>query len=738
MYLLSQMDEPPEVSPLGDLPPQPLPPRLAALERQRANSAGGVDNTEPSPFATNSGGVPPFSSSGSVVSQQNAQPNTFNNAFASGSGSSSAGNLKVASAVDPKAQTQRAAQGQTSSSPQPGLSAGNYTMNGAMSASPTAMTSKSVEQQEEELAAADALAALTFAEAPESPQEPKAKSSLAPPQPTASSPVSASTSESESGRQQYQTRSSFAPNVKAVERKTHNEAQQAAIQEGMSKPGRRKGKAVAKGRAWGSSDDEDDEDEPDEDSGDEKPTSRVANQQLGSSSILSPQPQPHPTHPTHPTSMSELSHVAGNTSTVSSRRLPAIPTPAGPSRKSPAPHSRSPDRGQESYRLPGEYSRPSSSDPHGQQRRQMDHTDEFGRRGPAESGSRGTLDRQAQTLPNRPMWSTMLDPQGEMASKSNTRDTFVRIEPNETMTMAFTPQGLLQAGMQDKQSRSAKQREAHARETGGSLVNVPNPPPPPQMGLVGAITALQRDRDREGGFGAVLTEKERDRRLAEERERKYDELQRARLDKAISLSGNNMEMQAYNPMMLSPMVPWGMPMMYGMNGMGMGGMGMGGGWGGMSLQQQQQQQYQMWTAQQAAAQAYQQAMMSFSQAGSQAGSDAGDPQDTPLGRSGAVSPLPGWGPAPMATPMMTPMMPGMMPGVMPGMMPGMGMMPGVVPGYGMGGGSGFMQPSGMLSPGSRMAGNDDSRFSPARTPRESPGPSPSEMPHSASKDNHAS
>jgi CCR4-NOT transcriptional complex subunit CAF120 len=330
----------------------------------------------------------------------------------------------------------------------------------------------------------------------------------------------------------------------------------------------------------------------------------------------------------------------------------------------------------------------------------------------------------------------MLDPQGETQGKATGRDTFVRIEPNETMTMAFQPQGLLQAGMADKQNRSAKQQEANARETGASLINVPNPPPPPQMGLVGAITAHQRDREREGGVGAVLTEKERERRLAEERQRKYDELQRAQLDKAMSLSGNNMEMQqGYNPMMLNPMMGWGMPMMYGMNGMGMGGMA---GWGGMSpqqQQQQQQQQYQMWAAQQAAMQAYQQAMISFSQAGSQAGSDAGGPHDTPTGRPGTTSPIPGWGPSPMASPMMAPMMPGVMPGMMPGMMPPMGLMPGMMPGYGMGNGSGFIQP-GMSPSGPRSPINDDSRFSLAHTPQGSPHRSDPTYP--GSRDNHAS
>ena len=91
------------------------------------------------------------------------------------------------------------------------------------------------------------------------------------------------------------------------------------------------------------------------------------------------------------------------------------------------------------------------------------------------------------------------------------------------MTKAFAPHGLLSAGLQDKQDRSAKRQEELARETGASLINVPNKPPPPQTGLLGAVTAHERERKREGGLGATLTERERERRLAEERQRKLDE-----------------------------------------------------------------------------------------------------------------------------------------------------------------------------------------------------------------------
>lgn len=90
--MLSQIeDEPPEVSPVRDQPTQPLPPRLLALEKQRQNSANGIDDAEPSPYATNSNQPSPFASTGSVAAYNNQNVNVFSSAFASGSGSSGGG-----------------------------------------------------------------------------------------------------------------------------------------------------------------------------------------------------------------------------------------------------------------------------------------------------------------------------------------------------------------------------------------------------------------------------------------------------------------------------------------------------------------------------------------------------------------------------------------------------------------------------------------------------------------------
>ncbi len=71
-------------------------------------------------------------------------------------------------------------------------------------------------------------------------------------------------------------------------------------------------------------------------------------------------------------------------------------------------------------------------------------------------------------------------------SRTTTVITFVQIEsPAENNDEAFTPQGLLSAGLQDKQGRSAKRQEEIARETGASLINVPNKPPTTAEGSTG-------------------------------------------------------------------------------------------------------------------------------------------------------------------------------------------------------------------------------------------------------------
>lgn len=278
------------------------------------------------------------------------------------------------------------------------------------------------------------------------------------------------------------------------------------------------------------------------------------------------------------------------------------------------------------------------------------------------------------------MWSQVLDPGSNIRPDQPARDTFVQIEPpSQTMTKAFTPHGLLSAGLQDKHDRSAKRQEELARETGASLVNVPNKPPPPQTGLLGAVTAHERERKRDGGLGAALTEREREKRLAEERQRKLDDFQRMQLDQMQGgqMYGGNMGMQQFpnfNPMMANPMMN---PMM--LNPM------MTGGWGYSGMMNPQH----MFAAQQAA-QAYQQAMMAFSTSGSQAGGDGGgQPPINPM-MTGQSMGMGNFDPrmSMMGMPMMSPAM-GMNPTMGQGMGPGMNPMAMGGMGMQMTGGSAF-------------------------------------------------
>jgi len=194
------------------------------------------------------------------------------------------------------------------------------------------------------------------------------------------------------------------------------------------------------------------------------------------------------------------------------------------------------------------------------------------------------------------------------------RGTFINLKEEEQpgqMTAVFQPHGLLQAGAADKAERSAKSQEAEARSQGGHLVNVPNKPPPPQAGLLGAITAHERDRKGAGGFGATLTERERERVNAERRGREEEEqsrmFQAQQQQQMQQMAAMGMNPQMMNPQMMgfNPYMFQQMQMMYGMGGMG----GQMPGWGGSQMGQPQgmdpmmAQQQAMMAAQQAYAQA---------------------------------------------------------------------------------------------------------------------------------------
>ncbi len=140
------------------------------------------------------------------------------------------------------------------------------------------------------------------------------------------------------------------------------------------------------------------------------------------------------------------------------------------------------------------------------------------------------------------------------------RQTFVQLSPEEqpgSMTAIFQPHGLLQAGAQEKMERSAKVQEAEARQQGVHLVNVPNKPPPPQAGLLGAISAHERDRKSAGGFGATLTERERERVNAERRQRE-EEAFRQQQQMAMQQMGMGSPPPGSMSPFMNPYMMWGM------------------------------------------------------------------------------------------------------------------------------------------------------------------------------------
>lgn len=544
---------------------------------------------------------------------------------------------------------------------------------------------------------AAALAALSFLEQEEAAPAP----SLPPPvknevfkAPTPPPQVDSLTTTNEG--QQY--RSSFAPSRQAAERKAKALAQQEASYAATHKPGKPKsnGGTKSKGKArgaWAESSDEEDgseeEEDEDEDGSDGEKEKR---QQLP---VRQPQPVPatDPRASVYPSAQPSLQAGGFGTDTYGQRSSRSLPHP--------------PTRGgmllsflYKSVRI---IKANSVKDPN----------DSNVRVTPAQHDDRTRIisdEPRSHTInphvaARQSVWSTVLDPQPPSRNAPG-RDTFIQVEESETMTKAFQPQGLLSAGLQDKEDRSAKRQEELARETGASLINVPNKPPPPQTGLLGAITAHERERKREGGVGATLTERERERRLAEERQRKLDDLQRQQLDQ-MSQGGVPGAYDAYgqqglpgfmpgfdprmsmNPMMLNPYMAGGFPM--------------------MPFTPQQ-----MMAAQMAAQQAYQQAMMSFSQAG---GSQMGDnsPQLAGTPQVPGVSPQSTGTPSPMHGGMM-----GMDPRMSMNMNPWMGGMPMGMP---MGMGPMAMNSMAMMDP--RMSMNQAPYLQrPDSTPAQNQGRAP--------------
>lgn len=296
---------------------------------------------------------------------------------------------------------------------------------------------------------ADAMAAMTFLDKPQSPEEAPTEPQMAVKQ---SSPEA--------------FRSSFAPSQSAADRRARAQAEEQRKVDVLTKPGRG-GAKHQRGNWDASSDEEESEEEEDED--EEAEPARQAGRASEPQSLGRGRPLPEP----------------ADVQRRSSRTLP------------PIPH----DQRAVSMAMPSSR-----------------YEDVPQNRASSYSATARAPQRQTNLF-NKDLDVPHLGADPEKTHK------FVTLDSDTQMTKAFTPHGLLQAGLQDKEDRSARRQEEVAKETGSSLVNVPNKPPPPQTGLLGAITAHERDRQGAGGIGAALTERERDRRLAEERQRQIDSLE---------------------------------------------------------------------------------------------------------------------------------------------------------------------------------------------------------------------
>ncbi|WVW80918.1 hypothetical protein I302_102909 [Kwoniella bestiolae CBS 10118] len=431
----------------------------------------------------------------------------------------------------------------------------------------------------------DVSAFMNYAEAPASPVKPKA----APAQSTFTKP-------------KEEFRSSFAPSKAAAERRAKAEQAEVDQLNARNLPGGGRRRAAAKSE---SSESESDEEE-------EEDGSPVEKKHPHGLPIPPVSPQAQRTRQSDP-------HVQRSTS----RALP--PVPRAPEVREPngenLPHDREsyyPSQGQQSF----DVSRPRSRSPLGAPSSMYSSLP-----APIPAGIRNVSQSQPQPPPpatRQTMWNANFSADHGMPQE-NKSGRFVELEePSVQLTKAFAPHGLLQAGMQDKEDRSAKKQEEVARETGSSLINVPSKPPPPQMGLLGAVAAHEKERKNAGGIGATLTDREREKRLAEDRQREIEKLQRQQMDHMRQFGAGDMYGQQQFPYgMQSPM---GMNMGMNMGMMGMPPMGYSSYQGGFNPYAQQQ-------AMMAAQMAYQQAMMM-----SAAGSQAGDHHDFPQPGSGSATP----------------------------------------------------------------------------------------------------
>lgn len=502
--------------------------------------------------------------------------------------------------------------------------------------------------------------------------------------------------------------SSFKSNKRAQERKVaaaqQAEAHQAALHAPGKKGGERKSPFASRPRAsdpWGSdsSDDEEaeeDNDEEDDDDGEEEPgpnMMRQPSQPENNAAGIAQRPSPSG-YSSSPVPGQEAPNISswgpdstGMQAYASAPGVYGVPQP---------PYAYSPGGGSSPYARSQSASPAGGQGVAGPSTRQLQQ--QTANRQPY-GGARSSVFNTLLSAPHNDPQASMQPPSspqmnggslsgaypgmvsGKAASSTGPTgtaksNTFVDLGDDApgNMTALFQPHGLLQAGAAEKAERSAKAQEAEARKEGVSLVSVPNQPPPPQAGLLGAISAHERDRKAAGGLGATMTERERERIAMEKRHRKDEEENRASgaMTPGQWGGGGSPGMMGMPPMMggymPNPYMMWG-GMMPGMMPPSAPGSAMGGGGGSP---QQQQQMYMMQMQQQM--HAMQAAQMAYAQAMSQAPSHAGGGSPSPGSVApgmGVMPPAAGANMSPGFNPYMS-MMPGMynpMTGFMP---PGMG------------------------------------------------------------------
>lgn len=296
-------------------------------------------------------------------------------------------------------------------------------------------------------------------------------------------------------KDEEELRSSFAPSKAAAERQAKAEATAAEQQRAKQLPGggKRTGPTTA---TWSGSDDEEDEDEDEVHSPAEKATPSFPRDQAD----RHPQRVVSQTRALPPLPRGSMSQQ-GDTPRESAE--PTYSTFSKAGHENDRVQSRSPQR-----RQPLDQSRQATLQP---PLPPLSHQPQPG----ANVQRRSSPAQQMQTPQNQnrqTIWNSNFTAEHGMDTQKSGK--FVELdEPSAHLTKAFAPHGLLQAGLQDKEDRSAKKQEEFAREMGSSLINVPNKPPPPQTGLLGAVAQHEQERKNAGGIGATITDREREKRV---------------------------------------------------------------------------------------------------------------------------------------------------------------------------------------------------------------------------------